>query len=63
MSRTITHRELRNDSGAIIREVQAGETDHRQSERCAGCGASPASASQVRAPRGDQGSYKACSSD
>lgn len=26
MSRTITQRELRNDSGAILREVQAGET-------------------------------------
>ena len=25
MSRTITQRELRNDSGAILREVQAGE--------------------------------------
>lgn len=26
MSRTITQRELRNDSGAILREVQAGQT-------------------------------------
>ena len=26
MSRTITRRELRNDSGAILREVQAGQT-------------------------------------
>jgi len=26
MSRTITQRELRNDSGAILREVQAGHT-------------------------------------
>lgn len=26
MTRTITQRELRNDSGAILREVQAGET-------------------------------------
>jgi prevent-host-death family protein len=26
MGRTITQRELRNDSGAILREVQAGET-------------------------------------
>jgi len=26
MSRTITQRELRNDSGAVLREVQAGET-------------------------------------
>ena len=25
MSRTVTQRELRNDSGAILREVQAGE--------------------------------------
>ena len=25
MTRTITQRELRNDSGAILREVQAGE--------------------------------------
>lgn len=26
MDRTITQRELRNDSGAVLREVQAGET-------------------------------------
>jgi prevent-host-death family protein len=26
MSRTITQRELRNDSGAVLREVQAGQT-------------------------------------
>jgi len=26
MSRTISQRELRNDSGAILREVQAGQT-------------------------------------
>ena len=26
MKRTITQRELRNDSGAILREVQAGQT-------------------------------------
>ena len=26
MSRTITQRELRNDSAAVLREVQAGET-------------------------------------
>jgi len=26
MSRTITQRQLRNDSGAILREVQAGQT-------------------------------------
>ena len=26
MRKTITQRELRNDSGAILREVQAGET-------------------------------------
>ena len=26
MSRTITQRELRNDSGAILREVQSGQT-------------------------------------
>ena len=26
MNRTITQRELRNDSGAILREVQAGQT-------------------------------------
>jgi len=26
MSRAITQRELRNDSGAILREVQAGQT-------------------------------------
>jgi prevent-host-death family protein len=26
MPRTITQRELRNDSGAILREVQAGQT-------------------------------------
>lgn len=26
MTRTITQRELRNDSGTILREVQAGET-------------------------------------
>lgn len=26
MSRTITQRELRNDSGAVLREVQAGHT-------------------------------------
>ena len=26
MRRTITQRELRNDSGAILREVQAGQT-------------------------------------
>jgi len=26
MSRTITQRELRNDSGAVLRAVQAGET-------------------------------------
>ena len=26
MGRTITQRELRNDSGAILREVQAGQT-------------------------------------
>lgn len=26
MSRSITQRELRNDSGAILREVQAGQT-------------------------------------
>ena len=26
MSRTVTQRELRNDSGAILREVQAGQT-------------------------------------
>ena len=26
VSRTITQRELRNDSGAILREVQAGQT-------------------------------------
>ena len=26
MSRSISQRELRNDSGAILREVQAGET-------------------------------------
>jgi len=26
MSRTITQRELRNDSGAVLREVQAGGT-------------------------------------
>jgi prevent-host-death family protein len=26
MTRTITQRELRNDSGAVLREVQAGQT-------------------------------------
>lgn len=26
MSRTITQRELRNDSGAVLRDVQAGQT-------------------------------------
>ena len=26
MGRTITQRELRNDSGAVLRDVQAGET-------------------------------------
>jgi len=26
MSRTITQRQLRNDSGAVLREVQAGQT-------------------------------------
>ena len=26
MSRTITQRELRNDSGAVLREVQTGQT-------------------------------------
>jgi prevent-host-death family protein len=26
MARTIPHRELRNNSGAVLREVQAGET-------------------------------------
>jgi prevent-host-death family protein len=26
MSRTITQRELRNDSGAVLREVQGGQT-------------------------------------
>ena len=26
MGRTITQRELRNDSGAVLREVQAGQT-------------------------------------
>ena len=26
MQRTITQRELRNDSGAVLREVQAGQT-------------------------------------
>jgi len=26
MDRTITQRELRNDSGAVLREVQAGQT-------------------------------------
>jgi prevent-host-death family protein len=26
MARTITQRELRNDSGAVLREVQAGQT-------------------------------------
>jgi prevent-host-death family protein len=26
MSRTITQRELRNDSGSVLREVQAGQT-------------------------------------
>lgn len=26
MNRTITQRELRNDSGAVLREVQAGQT-------------------------------------